>query len=132
MKRGGYDLKIMGIRRAEGGARSTAYKTCFEPGWESDLYMPVFWYKEQDKQDYCTHFGIRHSDCYEVYGFKRTGCACCPFGGITEVNRELLALKKYEPKLYKAVKNVFAESYSFMRSYKDFCDAKEAEEDGDV
>lgn len=132
MNRGGYDLKIMGIRRAEGGARSTAYKTCFEPGWKSDLYMPVFWYKEQDKQDYCTHFDIRHSDCYEVYGFKRTGCACCPFGGIVEVNRELLALKKYEPKLYKAVKNIFAESYSLMRSYKDFCDAKEAEEAGDV
>lgn len=117
---GFYDLKVMGIRKNEGGQRMTRYKSCFEEHKESYLYMPLFFWKNDDKREYEEFFGLRHSDCYDVYGFVRTGCACCPFGGIREVNKELKKIKQYEPNLYIAVKNIFADSYKYMRMYEDF------------
>ncbi len=34
---------------------------------------------------------------------------------------ELDALEEHEPKLYKAVNNVFKDSYEYTRMYHDFC-----------
>ena len=30
-------------------------------------------------------------------------------------------MKKYEPKLYKAVNNIFKDSYEYTRKYREFC-----------
>lgn len=44
-KRGKFDLNIYGVRKAEGGARRTAYKTCFSSDVDGcDDYRPIFWY----------------------------------------------------------------------------------------
>ena len=116
----GYDLNIFGIRKAEGGVRSTTYKSCFDENEDGcDNYRPLFWYKNSDKEDYEQYYGIVHSKCYTEYGLKRTGCAGCPYGRNFEY--ELDVMKKYEPKLYKAVNNIFGESYEYTRKYKDFC-----------
>ena len=48
----------------------------------------------------------------------RTGCAGCPFGSRFE--EELEIIKKYEPKLYKAVNKIFAKSYEYTRRYREF------------
>lgn len=41
------DLSCQGIRKAEGGARSTAYKSCFdEVLGECDQLRPIFWLKK--------------------------------------------------------------------------------------
>lgn len=119
VKQGDYDLQIIGIRKAEGGVRSIVYKNCFDEIEEAcDMYRPLFWYTDDDKAEYEQHFNIVHSDCYRVYGLKRTGCVGCPFG--RDFENELEVAKKYEPKLYEAVNNIFKESYEYMRVYREF------------
>lgn len=120
----GYDLNIVGIRKAEGGARSAAYKSCFDENGKSksntyDNYRPLFWYKNSDKDEYDKHYGILHSRCYTEYGLKRTGCAGCPYG--RDFEQELEIIEKYEPKLFVAVNNIFGDSYEYTKKYREFC-----------
>lgn len=120
------DLMVVGIRKAEGGSRAGAYHNCFSHNDKTcDIYRPVFWYKDNDKKDYEEHFNITHSRCYTEYGFKRTGCSCCPFG--REYLNELEIAKEKEPKLYKAVTNIFGKSYEYTNEYKKFAQAKNNE-----
>ena len=117
---GQFDLSISGVRKAEGGARSSAYKTCFTPASDDtiDEYRPIFWYKQDTKTEFKSHYNIRHSDCYEVWGLPRTGCSGCPYA--QDFESELEAVAKYEPKLYKALNKVFGESYEYTRKYREF------------
>lgn len=113
------DLNIYGVRKAEGGARSSAYKSCFSTGASTvDEYRPLFWYKDEDKRIYEEHYEIVHSKCYTEYGLKRTGCAGCPFG--QDFEQELKIIEKYEPKLFTAVNNIFGDSYEYTRKYREF------------
>lgn len=115
------DLNMYGVRKAEGGARATAYKSCFDNAKEGqnwDVYRPIFWFSNKDKEEYKQLFGIVHSDCYKRYGLKRTGCAGCPFG--KEFEKELDIIQQYEPKLHKAVNNIFGESYEYTRKFIKF------------
>ena len=121
LKENEYELNISGVRKAEGGLRANAYKSCFdEVGDTFDNYRPLFWYTNSDKQDYENNYGIVHSKCYTEYGLKRTGCAGCPFG--RDFEDELLVIEKYEPKLFKAVNNIFGQSYEYTRAYRSFCE----------
>ena len=115
----GYDLNIFGVRKAEGGNRATAYKSCFNENDTCDGYRPLFWYVNSDKEDYEEHYGVIHSRCYTEYGLQRTGCCCCPFG--RDFEYELEITKKYEPKLFVAVNNIFGDSYEYTRKYRKFC-----------
>ena len=119
----GYDLNIFGVRKSEGGIRSTSYKTCFNEGDVCDSYRPLFWYVNDDKLTYEKHYGVKHSRCYTEYGLKRTGCAGCPFGRDFEF--ELDVIEEFEPKLFKAVMNIFGDSYEYTRAYRKFCEEKE-------
>ncbi len=119
------DLNINGVRKAEGGTRATAFKSCFNEDSECDKYRPIFWYTNNDKIDYETYYKILHSKCYTEYGLKRTGCAGCPFGRDFEF--ELEVIEKYEPKLFKAVNNIFGDSYEYTRKYRMFYEEKEKE-----
>lgn len=120
LKENNYDLNIVGIRKAEGGARLSAYKSCFDEGDNGiDNYRPIFWYTNSDKTDYENSYDVTHSNCYTEYGLKRTGCAGCSFGRDFEF--ELQVIKEYEPKLSKAVNNIFGDSYEYTRKYREFC-----------
>lgn len=120
-------MNISGVRSAEGGARKNIYKSCFDENGDGyDNYRPLFWYKDSDKQDYDEHYGIEHSKCYTEYGLKRTGCAGCPFG--RDFEQELEVIEKYEPKLFKAVNNIFGDSYELTRKYREFYKKKNEEE----
>lgn len=116
------DLKILGLRKAEGGIRASngAYKSCYlkDTSYGYALYMPLFWWTDADKRYYEKRFDIVHSDCYAVYGMKRTGCAGCPFN--RKVLDDLAAIKKYEPKLYKACTNMFTDSYEYTARFREF------------
>ena len=115
------DVFIVGVRKSEGGIRSTAYNNCFsDNSYENKLsqYRPLFWFKDEDKIFYEKTFDIKHSDCYEVYGLKRTGCVGCPFG--RKMEEELDTVAQYEPKLLKAVNNIFKDSYEYTRRYRQF------------
>ena len=118
-KEGKFDLSVYGVRRSEGGARRSAYKTCFtEKESDYDEYRPIFWYLNESKEKYSEHFQIMHSRCYTEYGLKRTGCAGCPYGRDFEV--ELAAMERHEPLLYRAVCNIFCDSYEYTRAYRQF------------
>lgn len=118
-----FDLNMYGVRKAEGGARKGAYKTCFSTKkGMADEYRPIFWFLESDKRLYEEHYDIEHSKCYTEYGLKRTGCAGCPYARNFE--EELKAMETFEPKLYRAVNSVFGESYEFTRRYKIFVNEK--------
>lgn len=109
------DLMIIGVRKAEGGIRATAYHNCFSEDLHGAAqYRPLWWYSNQDKLDYEQHCGIVHSDCYHTYGFRRTGCCCCPYGWTHGgLQKELNQTKRYEPNLYKAVNNIFKDSFEY-------------------
>lgn len=114
-----FDLHMVGVRKAEGGVRADAYKNCYTTGTDKvDSYRPLFWFKEEDKREYERAFDIKHSDCYCKWGFKRTGCCCCPYG--RELFYELDIIKQFEPNMYKAVSNVFKESYEYTKQYRQF------------
>ena len=115
----GYDLNVNGIRKSEGGIRQIAYKSCFDitnKGY--DNYRPIFWFKDNDKLDYRKMFNISNSKCYSVYGFIRTGCCGCPYD--KDRTHQLEVIQKFEPKLYKAVTNIFKDSYEYTKLYQEF------------
>lgn len=112
------DLYITGERKAEGGARAGWHTNCFETSHGLNHYMPLWFWNNDTKEWYTHHENIQHSDCYEVYGLKRTGCVGCPFG--KNVFEELEIMRMYERKCYKMCLNVFGESYELKNMYKEF------------
>lgn len=123
---GQFDLSLSGVRVAEGGARSTAYRSCYTHGTSrTDSHRPLQWYSNADKAAYCESFGIVHSLCYEgraySYGLTRTGCCGCPFSQNLEA--ELEACRRYEPRLLAALYGTFGESYEYTRLYYEFREA---------
>ena len=129
IKNNDIDLCIIGVRKAEGGIRATSYKSCYDGDCDDyDKYRPLFWYVEQDKRDYENACNIVHSDCYKVWGFKRTGCCGCPYA--KELHHELETTKKYEPKFYKAIMNVFGDSYEYTKQYRQFVQDMKRKEKG--
>jgi 3'-phosphoadenosine 5'-phosphosulfate sulfotransferase (PAPS reductase)/FAD synthetase len=114
-----YDLICTGVRKAEKGARTTRYSTCYTQAMAGpDAYRPLFWFSDADKAEYDRHYEITHSDCYEVWGMKRTGCPGCPFG--KDFEEELELTQKYEPNFYKAANKIFGQSYEYTRQYLKF------------
>ena len=119
-------LKMTGVRSSEGGIRAAAYKTCFKEGDGLDTFMPILWFTNEDKEVYDKHYNITHSRCYTEYGLRRTGCCGCPFN--LKLAADSAAMEKYEPKLYKAVCNVFKDSYEYTRMYREFVKEEKAKE----
>lgn len=119
IKQNDIDLTIIGVRKAEGGVRSFAYKNCFSDNSDNnkpDEFRPIFYMTNQDKAEYKKFFNVRNSDCYEVWGMRRTGCVGCPFN--PKVHEELAIIKQYEPKKYKACINLFGKSYDYHDRFK--------------
>ena len=104
------DLNVTGERKAEGGQRALAHKSCFESSKRRiDKYMPLWWWSDSVKRIFKQTEDIRYSDCYEVYGMRRTGCVGCPFN--IRIGDDLKIMQISEPRLYKACMNVFGEAY---------------------
>lgn len=123
----GASLGVIGIRRAEGGVRALSLQSCFSEGTGRRIaqFRPIFYSSDADKQEYKDFCSVTYSDCYEVWGFKRTGCACCPFG--SKFEDELEVVKQYEPKLYAAACKIFGPSYEYTRKYRKFKEAYKRE-----
>lgn len=120
-KLNGYDLMCVGVRRAEGGIRAS-HKSCFDERPQTDHFRPVFWLSDKDKAEYCKHYNVTHSKCYSEYGLPRTGCVGCPFA--KDYVSELELVEKYEPKLIKAAKSIFADSYEYTQRYMEYREKK--------
>lgn len=118
-KQSNADLYCTGVRKAEKGARSRSFSSCYSQSIAGpDAYRPLFWFSDADKAEYDQHYGVEHSDCYEVWGMRRTGCAGCPFGKEFEI--ELQLTKKYEPNFYRAANKIFGKSYEYTRKFLRF------------
>lgn len=107
------DLCVTGERKAEDGQRAISQNSCFaERKTDIPKFMPLFWWTNEVKAAFKKAEGIKNSDCYEIYGMKRTGCCGCPFN--QDIMIDLQLMYQYEPKLYKACMNVFGQSYELM------------------
>lgn len=122
LKQNNADLNVLGIRKAEGGIRSTQYKNCFtdKQGTGINQFRPIFFLTDDDRKIYEELFNIKHSKCYIDYGLKRTGCCGCPYN--SNYKKELEIIKKYEPQLYQACISVFGQTYEYMDKYREFCE----------
>lgn len=120
IKKHNIDLVVMGMRKAESGRRAVSVNGCFSLGDSSDAsrFNPLLYWTDADKAAYKKWRNIRYSDCYEVYGMKRTGCAGCPFNSKAE--DDLKKAEPFEPQLVKAARNIFADSYEYKRQYIEF------------
>jgi 3'-phosphoadenosine 5'-phosphosulfate sulfotransferase (PAPS reductase)/FAD synthetase len=78
-------------------------------------FMPLWWWSNETKKEFKEKEQIKYSDCYEVYGMKRTGCCGCPFN--LNIADDLQIMAAYEPKLLKAVMHTFGESYRLMDEF---------------
>lgn len=113
------DLSIMGVRKAEGGIRATAYKNCYSVNENGiDYHRPIFFYTDETKRNYEKAFNVTHSRCYTDYGMLRTGCAGCPLN--RWINDEISVIEHNEPQLSKAIHNIFADTYEYTRKYREF------------
>lgn len=63
-----------------------------------------------------------NSRCYSEYGLPRTGCVGCPFA--KDYVSELELVEQYEPKLIKAAKTIFADSYEYTQRYMEYREKK--------
>lgn len=117
---------MTGVRKAEKGARAENFTSCISRSTAGpDSYRPLFWLSDKDKQDFKEHYGVTYSDCYEVWGMKRTGCCGCPYG--KDFEQELELMQKYEPKFYKAAVKIFGASYEYTRNYYKFREEMKAQ-----
>lgn len=117
VKRFGADLDMVGVRRSEGGNRS-ALRSCVTRGQGIDIYRPMLWWTDDVRDFYANHFKVRHSDCYERYGLRRTGCVGCPFA--RNHLAELDVMARYEPNLCRAALATFGEAYNYTMAYRDY------------
>lgn len=124
------DMSCIGVRKAESGIRSIMYHNCFSPAGDDGVanYRPLFFLEDIDRQLYEETYDVCHSKCYTEYGLKRTGCAGCPFGSRFE--DELKIIEQHEPKLFKAINNIFGPSYEYTRAYRKFRDEMKAKARG--
>lgn len=117
MRLNGIELNVTGERKAEGGQRATQHKSCFEEHKDGiHKYMPLWWWSDQVKAAFKDAEAIQYSDCYEVYGMKRTGCCGCPFS--LNVADDLKAMFEHEPRLFTACMNVFGQAYELTDRFK--------------
>lgn len=114
------DLMITGIRQSEGGIRATAYKEpyYFNKHLNCISFMPILFFTDSDRKEYENIFNIVHSDCYTKYGLLRTGCVGCLYGKDYMFERNIA--KQYEPKLSKAIENMWKEVYEYQDKYHEF------------
>jgi len=114
------DLKIIGMRQAEGGRRVGSLKNCFTPAGASNIanYRPLWYWTDEEKQIYKEWRGIKYSDCYEIWGFSRTGCCGCPCS--SKALHDLAIAEQYEPNKVKAAYAVFGKSYEYREAYNRF------------
>lgn len=109
------DLNVTGERKAEGGQRASQHKSCFEQQKRIDKYMPLWWWSNETKQIFKETEGICFSDCYEIYGMKRTGCCGCPFN--LNIADDLQAMFEFEPRLFIACMNLFGQAYELTDNF---------------
>lgn len=112
IKKNNVDLNIIGVRQDEGGVRAIAMKNCFKDKGRWKEYYPILHFTDNEIWEIIKEKQIPLSDCYTVYGLKRTGCVGCPFS--LDWKKNLDVLKKYEPNKYNYAYNMYKDVYKIQ------------------
>lgn len=107
-KQGEWLGQIIGIRMSEGGARETQIEKRIKNGGKLCTYSqhgmimkaPVIDWTDKDIEQFIKQYNVPLSDAYTKYGFRRTGCMCCPYS--RNIANDLKYLFDHEPNRYKA------------------------------
>ena len=91
-----------------------------------DIFRPIFWFTNEDKAEYKEWRQLRNSDCYEVWGLTRTGCAGCSFA--RDFNGENALAAIYEPNFSKAAMSIFKDAYEYANRYNEYKAMRKQEE----
>lgn len=109
--------QIIGLRTAEGGARSADHR-CYIEGPRGTTFRPINHFNNKVKARYNKAFGIINSDAYTIYGMKRTGCIGCPFNSRAKTDLENIV--NYEPGMVHAAENIFGDALRYIEGYKQY------------
>ncbi|MDR0317353.1 MAG: phosphoadenosine phosphosulfate reductase family protein [Lactococcus lactis] len=113
VKEGNYDGVFIGVRTAEGGARSLQYKSCIlikeKRGKEFYTSMPIIDWTDEMVEEFIDKFNLEISEAYTLQGFQRTGCFLCPFG--RTIQDDLKIIYETEPNRYKAAMHWMRDIY---------------------
>lgn len=107
-KRTGMKGFTTGMRVGEGGARELNASTRVMNGGKICTYVshgmiakaPLIDWSDEDLEEIIKQYHIPLSDAYTRYGFRRTGCMCCPYS--RNIANDLKYLYYHEPNRYKA------------------------------
>ena len=99
---------IIGLRVEEGGARELSARSRVAAGgklctWDSHGVInkaPIIDWNDSDVDEFIKRYNVPVSDAYTKYGFRRTGCCCCPY--TPDIEQQLEYLWNNEPNKYKA------------------------------
>ena len=105
-----------GVRAAEGGIRSTMYKSCVSISTKNNhefiTSMPIIDWTDEVLEKFIKEYNIELSDAYTKYGCTRTGCCGCPFS--KNLKTELKILYHFEPNKYKAMMYWMKDVYMYQ------------------
>lgn len=99
---------LVGLREEEGGARELnarqrvlgGGKVCTAISHGMVQKSPVIDWTDDDLEQFIERYHVPLSDAYTKYGFRRTGCMCCPYS--RNIANDLEYLYYHEPNRYKA------------------------------
>lgn len=109
-------LMILGIRKAEGGIRTVAYKGCIHQTKTYTKFFPLFHWSDEEVWEIIKEHNIPISKAYTEYGSIRTGCVGCPFA--KDYKKELEILKEYEPNKYNYSVSTYANVWKIYEKRK--------------
>lgn len=97
-----------GLRAGEGGARELNATTRVKNGGKICTYIshgkiskaPIIDWTDEDIEEFIKRYNVPLSEAYTKYGFRRTGCMCCPYS--RNIANDLKYLYYHEPNRYKA------------------------------
>jgi 3'-phosphoadenosine 5'-phosphosulfate sulfotransferase (PAPS reductase)/FAD synthetase len=109
---------MTGLREGEGGARelnarvreNANRKVCTAVNKNGFIKKsPLIDWTDEDLENFIIRYNVPLSEAYTKYGFRRTGCMCCPYS--QKLTQDLNYLYIHEPNRYKAAMHWLKDVY---------------------
>lgn len=131
-KDNGMKGSILGMRMEEGGARALNAISREQKGHICTYVkngvitkMPIIEWTDDDVEEFIKRYNVPLSRAYTEFGFRRTGCMCCPFS--LKIVDDLAYLFNHEPNRYKAAMHWLKDVYIAQNIVLPFDEAYERE-----
>jgi 3'-phosphoadenosine 5'-phosphosulfate sulfotransferase (PAPS reductase)/FAD synthetase len=107
-------IKILGIRREEGGMRNISGCTVFDNKNQLKVFKPLAPLTNDWCDWFCKSYNIKLCKLYyPPFNFKRTGCKGCPYA--LDLNEQLETMKQFLPNEYKQCELLWKPVYDEYR-----------------